>query len=197
MDCSTSGFSVLHYLQEFKFLSTELVMLYNHLILCCSFSSCPQSFPASGSFPINQLFTSGGQSSGASASASVLPMNIQGWFPLGLTDLISLLSKGLSRVFSSTTIWKHQFSGLLYSPVLRSTHDYWKKTIILTIWTFVGKMMSLPSRFVTTSLPRSKHLLILWLHSLFTVILEPKNVRSATVSTFPHLFAMKWWDKMP
>ena len=71
------------------------------------FSFCPQSFPASGSFPISWLFTSGGQSIRASASASVLPMNIQGSFPLGLTGLISLLSKGLSRAFS--TIWKHQF----------------------------------------------------------------------------------------
>ena len=69
-----------------------------------SFSSCLQSFPASGSFPVSQLFTSGGQSIGASASASVLPVNIQGWFPFGLTGWISLQSKGLSRVFSSTTI---------------------------------------------------------------------------------------------
>ena len=75
------------------------------------FSSCPQSFPASESFPMSQLFTSGGQSTGASASASVLPMSIQGWFPLGLIGLISLWSKWLSRVFSSTTIWKHQFFG--------------------------------------------------------------------------------------
>ena len=73
------------------------------------FSSCPQSFPGSRSFPMNGLFASGGQSIRASASASVLPMNIQGWFPLGLIGLISLLSKGLSRVFSSTTVWKHQF----------------------------------------------------------------------------------------
>ena len=72
------------------------------------FSSCPQSFPASGSLPMCRLITSGGQSIGASASASVLPRNIQGSFPLGLTGLISL-SKGLSRVFSSTTVWKHQF----------------------------------------------------------------------------------------
>ena len=71
------------------------------------FSSCFQSFPASGSFLISQLFTSGGQSIGA--SASVLPMNIQGWFPLGLTGLISLQSKGLSRVFSNTKVQKHQF----------------------------------------------------------------------------------------
>ena len=71
------------------------------------FSSCLQSFPALGSFPVSQLFTSGGQSIGS--SASTLPMNIQGWFPLGLTGLISLLSKGLSRVFFNTTVRRHQF----------------------------------------------------------------------------------------
>ena len=75
------------------------------------FSSCPQSFPASRSFPVNWLFASGGQSIGVSASASVLPMNIQAWFPSGWTGLISLLSKGLLRVFSSITIWMHQFFG--------------------------------------------------------------------------------------
>ena len=73
------------------------------------FSSCLQSFPASGSFPVSQFFASGGQSIGVSASTSVLPMNIQDWFPLGLTDWISLLSKGLSRVSSNTTVQKHQF----------------------------------------------------------------------------------------
>ena len=71
--------------------------------------SCPQSFPASGSFQMSQFFTSGGQSIGVSASASVLPMNIQDWFPLGWTGWISLLSKALSRVFSNTTVQKHQF----------------------------------------------------------------------------------------
>jgi len=71
-------------------------------------SSCLQSFSASGSFPMSGLFASGGQSIGASASASALPMNIQGWYPLGLTGLI-LLSKGLSRVFANTTVWKHLF----------------------------------------------------------------------------------------
>ena len=73
------------------------------------FSSCPQSFPASGYFPMNHLFGLCGQSIGASASVSVFPMNIQGLFPLGLTGLISLQSKGLSRVFFSITVWKHQF----------------------------------------------------------------------------------------
>ena len=101
------------------------------------FSSCLQSFPASGSFLMSQLFTSGGQSIGASASASVLPKNIQDWFPLGFTGLI-LLSKGLSRAFSNTTVQKNLFLVLsfLYGPTLTSIHDYWK-TIALTRWTFV------------------------------------------------------------
>ena len=93
-----------------KFVSNESVMLPNHLILCHPLF-CLQFFPASGSFPMSQLFPSGGQCIEASASATVLPMRIQGWFSLGLTDLIFLLSKGLSRVFSSITIWKHQFFG--------------------------------------------------------------------------------------
>ena len=83
-----------------KFISIESVMPSSHLILCCVFSSCLQSFPASGSFPMSRLFAAGGQSIGVAASASVLPMNIQGWFPLGLTGWISLQSRGLSRVFS-------------------------------------------------------------------------------------------------
>ena len=74
------------------------------------FSFCPQSWPASGSFPTNRLFALDGQSIWASASASVLPMDIQGWFPLGLTGLIPWLSKGLSRAFPSTIVWKYQFS---------------------------------------------------------------------------------------
>ena len=90
------------------------------------FSSCLQSFPASGAFPRSQFFTSGGQSIGVSASESVLPMNIQGWFPLGLTGLISLQSKGLSRVFSNTMVWKHQFFSFLYGSTLTCVHDYWK-----------------------------------------------------------------------
>ena len=94
-----------------RLMSIESVMLPNHLILCCTFSSYLQSFPASGSFGVSRLFVSSGQSIGASASASVPPMNIQGWFPLGLTDLVSLQYKGLSRVFSNTTVWKHQFFG--------------------------------------------------------------------------------------
>ena len=92
------------------------------------FSSCLQSFPASGSFPMSQFFTPGGQSMGISASASVLPMNIQDWFPLRLTGLIFLLSKGLSRLFSNTTVKSINSLVLssLYGPILTSIHDYWK-----------------------------------------------------------------------
>ena len=111
-----------------KLMSIELVMPSNHLILVVPFSSCLQSFPATGSFPMSQFFASGGQSIGVSASAPVLPKNIQDWFPLGWTGWISLLSKGLSRVFFNTTVQKHQFFGLsfLYSPTLTSIHDHWK-----------------------------------------------------------------------
>ena len=124
------------------------------------FSSCLQSFLASGSFLKSWLFALGGQRIKSSASASVLPMNIQGWFPLVLTGLISLLSKGLSRVFANTTVQKHQAS--LWS---NSHMHTWRleKTKTLTIWTFVSKVMSLLfnilSRFVITFLPRSKRLL--------------------------------------
>ena len=94
-----------------KHMSIEWVMPSNHLILSRPLSSCPQSFPASGSFQMSQLFAWGGQSIGVSASASGLPMNTQDWFPLGHSGWISLQSKGLSGVFSNTTVQKHQFFG--------------------------------------------------------------------------------------
>ena len=129
------------------------------------FSSCPQSLPASESFPMSQLFAWLGQSTGISASASVLPKNTQGWPPLEWTGWISLLSKGLSRVFSNTTVQKHQFFGAQLSLVQLSTpYMTTGKTIALTRLTFVGKVISLPfnvlSRLVITFLPRSKRLLI-------------------------------------
>ena len=147
-----------------------------------TFSLCPQSFPASESFPLSYIFASGGQSIGASTSASVLPMNIQDWLPLGWTGLISLLSKELSRVFYSSTVRKHQFFGI--QPSLWSNwhpHMITGKTIALTIWIFVGEVMSLLynilSRFVIVFLPRSKSLFISWLQSPSTVIFEPKKIR--------------------
>ena len=106
MDCSTPGFPVIHYVSEFAQTQVHWV---NDAISSSNalFSSCPQSFPASGFFPVSQLFASGGQSIRTSASASVLPINIQGWPPLGLTSFIPLLLRGLTGSFSSTTVWKH------------------------------------------------------------------------------------------
>ena len=154
------------------------------------FSSCPQSFPASGSFPMSLFFTSGGQSIAASASASVLPMRIQGWLPLVLTGLISLLPKRLSRVFSRTTVEKHQFFGAQsYDPILTPLHDNWK-TPKFDYTDHVGKVMSLLfnilSRFVMAFLSRNQRLLISWLQSPSAVILEPKKIKSVTVSAFCH-----------
>ena len=128
------------------------------------FSSCPQSFPASESFPMSQLFTWGGQSTGVSVSASILPMNTQDWSPLGWTGWISLQSKGLSRVSSNTTVQKHQFFSAQLSSQSNSHIHTWplEKPIALTKQTFVGKVMSLLfnmlSRLVIIFLPRSKHL---------------------------------------
>ena len=200
-NCSTPGFPVLHYHLEFAQIHVHWVsdvIQASHLSVVPS-SSCPQSFPTSGSCPMSQLFASGGQSIEASASASVLPMNIQGWFPSGWTGLISLLSKGFSRVFSSTVVQKYQFFGaqpsLWSNSHIHVRHDYWKNHS-LTRWTFVGKVMSLlfktPSRFDIAILPRSKCILILWLQSPSALILEPKTMKPDTVHVFPHLFAMKW-----
>ena len=108
-----------------KLMSIESVMPPNHLILCHPLSSCPQSLLASGPFPVSWLFISGGHSIWASVSSSVFPMNIQGWFPLGLTGLISLLSKRLSRVFSNTTIQKHQFFSAQLSSQSNSHIHTW------------------------------------------------------------------------
>ena len=111
----------------FKVMFIMSVMPSNHPILCCPFSSHLQSFPASGSFPMSRFFASGSQSIGFSASASVLPMNIQDWFPLGWTGWISLQSKGPSRVFSNTTVQKHKF----FSTQLSSSHIH---TWLLEKW---------------------------------------------------------------
>ena len=137
----------------------------NHLLLCC-LSSCLQSFPASGFFPMTEFFTSGGQNIGVSASASVLPMNQFIDFLQGLTDWISWQSKGLLRVFSSTIVQRHQFFSA-QSSLWSNSHIHYMtigKTIALTRWTFVGKVMSLLfnmlSRLIIALLPRNKCLLI-------------------------------------
>ena len=132
------------------------------------FSSCPQSFPASESFPLSQLFTCGGQSIGVSASASVLPINTQDWFSLGWTGWISLQSKGLSRVFSNTTVQKHQLLRRSAFSTVQLAHPYMTtgKIIALTKWSFVGKVMSLLFNMLfmlVITFLLSKCLLISWL----------------------------------
>ena len=135
----------------------DLVMPSNHLILCCPLSSCLQSFPASGSFQMSQLFRLGGQSIGVSPSISVLPMNTQDSSHLGWTGWISLQFNGLSRVFSNTTVQKHQFfwHSAFFTVQLSHPYNTTGKTIALTRRTFVGKVMSLLlnmlSRVVITS----------------------------------------------
>ena len=171
-------------------------MLSNILIPCHLLPLFPSIFPSIRVFSSESALESGGQS----IAASVLPMNIQSWFPLGLIGLISFQFKGLSRVFSNTTIQKHHSSVLTlpYGPTLTFIHEYKSpgKTITLTVWTFVDKVMSLLfnmlSRFVIAFFPRRKRLLISWPQSPSTVILEPKKMKSVTVSTFPLLFAVKW-----
>ena len=166
-----------------KIMSIELVMLSNFSSSSTLFSFCLQSFPTSRSFLMSHLFASDGQSIGASALALVLPMEIQTLFLLGLTSLMSLKSKWPSRVFSSTTIWKHQTFMVQFSHPYRTTG----KTIALTMRTFVSKVMSLLfnmlSRFAITFLPRSKYLLISWLQSLSSVILDPRKTKSVPAST--------------
>ena len=133
MDCSTPGFSVLHYLLEFAQTHVHWVsdvIQLSHPLLSPSLTALNLSqhqglFQWVGSFPMSWLLTSGGQSIGASASASVLPMNIQGWFPLKLTGWISLKSKGLSRVFSNTTVQKHQFLSAQLSSQSNSHIHTW------------------------------------------------------------------------
>ena len=178
--------------------SIKSVMLSNHLILRHPLLLLPSIFPSSKVFSNESALLSGGQSIGASASASVLSMNTQDWFPSGLTGLMSLQAKGLSRVFPNTTVRRHQFvSAHQFFFMVQLSHSYMTtgKTIALTRQTLVDKVMSLLfnmlSRFVIAFLPRSKHLLISWLQSPSEVILEPRKMKSDLFPLFPHLFAMK------
>ena len=143
MTCSTPGFPIFHYLPEFA--QTHIHWVIDAIQPSQTpFSSCSQSFPAIGSFPMTQVFASGGQSIGASVSAIVFPRNIQSWFPLGLTGLISLLSKGLSRVFSSTQFKSiNSFVSAFFIALLSHPYMTPGKTIAFTRWTFVGKVVSL------------------------------------------------------
>ena len=123
-------------------MSIESLMPSNHLILCHPLLLLPSIFPTSGSFQMSQIFPSGGQSIGASDSTSVLPVNTQDWSPLGWTGWISLQSKGISRIFSNTTVQKHHFFCTQLSQLSPPYMTSWK-TVALTIWTFVDKGISL------------------------------------------------------
>ena len=135
IDCSMPGFPVLHYLPEFA--QTHVHWIMSISSSSTLFSFCLQSFPESGSFPMSRLFPSGGQNIGASASASVFLMNIQGWFPLGLTGLISLQSKRLSSIFSSVYVqfkknkWKQcLYIHMLLRILLSSNNKCWEKYVL-------------------------------------------------------------------
>ena len=163
-----------------KLMSIESVMPFNHLVLCHSFLFLLLIFPSIRVFSNESALRISGQSTGASASASVPSKNIQDWFPWGLTGLTSLLSKGLSRVFSNTIVQKHQYFGA--QPSLWSNshiHTWLWKNHSFDYTVFVSKVMSLLfnnlSRFVIAFLLRSKGLLMSWLQSPSAVILEPPN----------------------
>ena len=172
------SFTISHSL--LKLMSIESVMPSNHLVLCRPLLLLPSTVPSIKVFSNESLFASGSQSIIASASASVLSMNIQSWFPLWLTGWIFLQSKGLPSLpqhhSSKASILRHSafFMVQLSHPYMTTG-----KTKALTTQTFAGKVMSLLfnilSRFVIAFLPRSKHLVISWLQSLSTVILEPKK----------------------
>ena len=160
----------------------------NHLILHSPLFLLPSILPRIRAFS-NQLFASGGQSIGASSSASVLPMNFQGLFPLGLTGLTSLLSKGLPKVFSSTTVRRNQFSGVQSSLW---TNSYIHTSLLeksqlwlygpLSVKRYLCFLKNKLSMFVIAFLPRSKCFLISWLQSPSVVILEPRKIKSVTIS---------------
>ena len=166
MDCSMPGLPVHHQLPEFTQTHVHWVSDVIQPSFVIPFSSCPQSFPASGSFQMSQFFASGGHSIGVSASSSVLPMHTQD------STLKSLLQHHSSKAL---ILWQSAFFIVQLSHLCMTTG----KPIALTRWTFVGKVMSLLlnmlSRLVITFLPRSKHLLISWLQSPSAVILEPQN----------------------
>ena len=199
MDYSMPGLPVPHHFLKFAQIHVHCIndaIQPSHL-LTPLFSFCPQYFPASKTFPMTQLPTLGDQNTGASASPSVLPVSIQGWFSLRLTwfdllavqgTLMSLLQHQSSK---ASILWFSAFFMVQLSQLYLTT----EKTIAFTIWTFVGRVMfllfNILSRFVIAFLPRSNCILISWLESSSTVILEPKKRRLSLLPLFPLLFAMK------
>ena len=207
MNCSMPGFPVHHQLLELAQTHVPSSQWCRPTISSSVITfSCRQSFPASGSFPVSQLFASIGQNTGVSASTSVLPMNIQDWFPLGWTGLISLQSKGLSRVFSNTTVQKHIFFGTQLSFffsaffIVQLSHPWMTtgKTRALTRWTFVSNVLSLVvnmlSRLVIAFLPGCLSFNFM---AAVTICSDFGTQKYSLFPLFRHLFALKWRDWMP
>ena len=197
VDCSTAGLPVCPSPTPRVYWNSCPLSRWCHPIISSSvvpFSSCLQSLLASGSFPMSQFFASGSQSIGVSASPSVLPMNIQDWFPLGWTGWIS--SPRDPQESSPTPQFKASVLRFSAFFMVQFSHSYMTtgKTIALTRQTFVGKVMSLLfnmlSRLVITFLPRSKCLLISWLQSPSAVILEPRKIKSCKDG---HYKGQKWY----
>ena len=179
-------------------MSTKLVMLFDHLILCRALLLLPQSFPVSRPYLMSWLFTSGSQSIGLSASASVLPMKIQDWF-LQDWQVGSPCSPRDSQESSLTSQFnsiKSSALSLLHGPTLTSIHDYWKNNSFDNMDLCQQSdvlLFNMMSSLVTAFLPRSQRLLISWLQTPSIVILEPKKIKSVTASTFSYL--LLWSDR--
>ena len=202
MNCSTPGFSILHYLLEFAQVHVHWVGDAHHLILCCHLLLLLSIFPRIRVFSRVSLLHQVAKY--WNFSFSISPSNDYSGlisFRIDWFDLLAVRGtlKSLLQHYSlkASVLWCSAFF------MVQITHPYMTtgKTIALTRQTSVGKVMSLVfnmlSRFVITFLRRSKHLLISWLQSPTAVILEPKTINSATASSFSPLFAMKWWDRMP
>ena len=158
------------------------------------FSFCLHSFSASGSFPMSWLFETGGKSTGAAASTSFLPMNIHGWFPLGLTGLSSLQSKGLSSIFSSMTVESINSSvfSLLYGPTFTSIHDYWKNHNFDHLG-FLSEVMSLLFNMLCHRFLSKEQACF-----NFMAVCSDFGAQENKICHFPFLspFAMKWWHPL-
>ena len=173
-------------------------MLYSHLIFCHYPLLLPSTFPSIRVFQRVDS-ASDGPSIGTSASALILPINIQCWFPVGLTSLISLQSKTLLQHHSlNASVIQHSafFMVQLSHPYMTSGKklQLWLYGPLLAKWCLCFLICCLG---LSALLPSSKYLLLSWLQSPFVVTLEPKKIKSVTVSTFPPSICMKWWDRMP
>ena len=177
---------------------SDSVMSSNHVILCHPILLLPSTFPSIRVCSNESVLHNRWPKDWSFSFSISLSNEYSGLFPLGLTGLITLQSKGLSRVLSNTTVQKHQFFSSRFCLQSNSHIHTWllEKFIDLTRWTFVSKVMSLLFNMLSGLFFQGARVLISWLQSLSAVILEPRKIMSVTIM-FPHLFAMKGWDQMP